>query len=309
MIAHHRIFLFTGPGLGPVIAAFVDHRAGFRWNLRVQAIFVAVITIACILLVPETGAPVLKQKKEAPKEGQAQPSKRAFFTATIKSALFGPFNWLFTEPVVAVICIYLSLLYGILYGFFEVFPYVFGEIRHWSEESVGLIFISLLVGFFGAVFVIAVPQQRYETIVRGNLQDGVTFPPEAKLHQMLWASLLPPIGLFIFAWTAPFPHVHWIGASVGMAVFALGMMVIFTSLIPYLVLYAGPEAPLVLAAGTCARASFGAGFPLFSLQMYEKLTVQGASSLLAGLALILVPFPFILIRYGPALRAKSRRAM
>lgn len=249
-----------------------------------------------------------KQEASKEKEGQVEPSKRAFVVATIKRALIGPFKWLLTEPVVAVICVYLSLLYGILYGFFEVFPYVFGDIRHWSEESVGLIFISLLVGFFGALFVIAVPQQRYEFKIRARLEKGQTFPPEAKLQQMLWAAALPPIGLFIFAWTAPFPHVHWIGPAIGMAVFALGMMVIFTSLIPYLVLYAGPEAPLVLAAGTCTRASFGAGFPLFSLQMYKKLTVQGASSLLAGLALLLVPFPFILIRYGPALRAKSRRA-
>jgi DHA1 family multidrug resistance protein-like MFS transporter len=218
-------------------------------------------------------------------------------------------NCTHAEPVVLVVCIYLSLLYGILYGFFSVFPYVFGQIRHWSQESVGLIFISLLVGFFGALVVIAGPQQRYETKLRASLPEGGPLPPEAKLRQMLWAAFLPPIGLFIFGWTAPFPHVHWIAPSIGMALFALGMMVIFTSLIPYLVAYAGMEAPLALAAGTCTRATFGAGFPLFSLQMYKVLSVQGASSLLAGLAMLLLPFPFILIKYGPALRARSPRAV
>jgi DHA1 family multidrug resistance protein-like MFS transporter len=89
---------FDGPGLGPVIAGFVDHRAGFRWNLRIQAIFVAVTTAACILFVPETGTPLLKQKAsaESGRDGQAAPSKRAFVVATCKTAIFGPFSWLVT---------------------------------------------------------------------------------------------------------------------------------------------------------------------------------------------------------------------
>jgi DHA1 family multidrug resistance protein-like MFS transporter len=200
---------------------------------------------------------------------------------------------------VLVICIYLSLLYGVLYAFFEVF----------SEESTGLVFISLLVGFFFAVPVIGVWQQRYEARLRASLPQGAPFPPEAKLQQTLWAGALPPIGLFIFAWTAPFPHVHWIAPCFGMFAFAWGMMIVFTSLIPYLVAYAGRDAPLALAAGTCTRAAFGAAFPLFSLQMYKAMTVQGASSMLAGVTLLLVPFPWILKKYGPALRARSSRAV
>lgn len=213
-----------------------------------------------------------------------------------------------SEPVVTLICIYLSLLYGLLYAFFELFPYTFEGIRHWSEESTGLIFISLLIGFFGSFFVMGVLQLRYETKERAKLPSGSQLPPEAKLQQMLWAAFLPPMGLFIFAWTAPFRDVHWIAPAIGMALFALGMMVIFTSLIPYLVAYSGKEAPLALAASTFTRAAFGCVFPLFTLQMYRRLTVQGATSLLAGISLLLVPMPWVMRRYGAALRARSRRA-
>lgn len=230
------------------------------------------------------------------------------------SSLEGCTDRLFTfsllaEPVVTLICIYLSLLYGILYGFFEVFPYTFVGIRRWSEESTGLIFISLLVGFFCSFYVMGVLQLKHERKARGKLPDGVPLPPEEKLHQMLWAAFLPPVGLFIFAWTAPFRDVHWIAPAIGMAVFALGMMVIFTSLIPYLVAYSGREAALALAASTFTRAAFGCGFPLFTLQMYDALTVQGATSLLAGISLLLVPMPWVITKYGAALRAKSRRAL
>ncbi|PWN86772.1 MFS general substrate transporter, partial [Acaromyces ingoldii] len=322
----YALAAFGGPGLGPVIAAFVDHRAGFRWNLRMQAIFVAICTVACFLCIPQLGTPALWQKNIGTGESK---KKSSFIWATCKRALLGPFVWLATgkrssrcqrtactvlyinnlartEPVVLVICIYLSLLYGILYGFFEVFPYVFRDIRQWSGESTGLIFISLLVGFFAAVVVVLVPQRLHEKKVYAMQADG-KMPPETKLQQMLWAGALPPIGLFIFAWTAPFTSVHWFGAAFGMALFALGMMVIFTALIPYLVAYAGSEAPLALAASTFTRAAFGASFPLFSVQMYKGMTVQGASSMLAGLALLLVPLPWVLKKYGPKLRAKSRR--
>jgi DHA1 family multidrug resistance protein-like MFS transporter len=179
------------------------------------------------------------------------------------------------------ICIYLSILYAILYAFFEVFPLVFLGIRHFSEESNGLIFISLLIGFFFAVAAIVARQQPYEAGLRAKLPPGAPLPPEAKLQQALWAAFCPPIGLFIFAWTAPFPHIHWAAPCVGILLFGMGMMVIFTSLIPYIVGYSGRHAPLPLAAATATRAALGAGFPLFTIQMYKAITVQGATSLLA----------------------------
>ena len=49
----------------------------------------------------------------------------------------------------------------------------------------------------------------------------------------------------------------------------------------------------------------GAGFPLFGEQMFTYLGTQWAASLLAFLAILLVPIPFILERYGRALRLRS----
>ena len=49
----------------------------------------------------------------------------------------------------------------------------------------------------------------------------------------------------------------------------------------------------------------GAGFPLFGMQMYHRLGNEWATSLLAFLALLLIPIPFVLARYGFRLRKKS----
>lgn len=306
---------FGGPGLGPTIAGFVDHRAGFRWNLRVQAIYIAFSTIVCYFFVPETHHPILQRRAaeedEKNRTGQVAVTMSArqsvnIFLTSMKTVLRRPFVWLVKEPAVAVTCFYLSLLYGVLYAFFPVFPLVFTGIRKFSEESTGLSFLALVIGFTTAFLLLFVLQEPYIARLAASSTPKGKFMPEARLRQALWGCTLPPIGLFIFAWTAPFPHVHWIAPMIGMTLYALGMMIMFTALIPYLVDYGGPEAALVMAASSFTRSAFAAGFPLFTVQMYDAMTVQGATSLLAGITLLLMPLPWFLHRYGSKLRANSR---
>lgn len=46
-----------------------------------------------------------------------------------------------------LVSLYLSILYGILYGFFETFSVVFVEIRGFETTSYGLTYIALGLGF------------------------------------------------------------------------------------------------------------------------------------------------------------------
>ena len=49
-----------------------------------------------------------------------------------------------------LVSIYLSVLYGILYGFFEAFTIVYLEIRGFESTSYGLTYIALGLGFLFA---------------------------------------------------------------------------------------------------------------------------------------------------------------
>lgn len=60
-----------------------------------------------------------------------------------------------------------------------------------------------------------------------------------------------------------------------------------------------------LAGLGLVRNVAGAGFPLFGEQMFTYLGNQWAASLLAFLAILLIPIPFILERNGRALRLRS----
>lgn len=64
----------------------------------------------------------------------------------------------------------------------------------------------------------------------------------------------------------------------------------------------------VLAANAVLRSCFGAAFPLFTTYMYRNLGIHWASSIPAFLALLCVPFPFVLYKYGPAIRKRCKYA-
>ena len=56
------------------------------------------------------------------------------------------------------------------------------------------------------------------------------------------------------------------------------------------------------------RALAGGAFPLFSTQMFNRLTIQGGCSLLGGLAILLIPVTLTFYLYGDRLRKKSQMA-
>lgn len=61
-----------------------------------------------------------------------------------------------------------------------------------------------------------------------------------------------------------------------------------------------------IAGNTFMRSLAGAGFPLFAVQMYDRLGVAWASSLLAFLCLAMVPIPILFYIHGKKIRALSK---
>lgn len=78
-------------------------------------------------------------------------------------------------------------------------------------------------------------------------------------------------------------------------------------LVGVMLYYAEHAFLLILKRGT-NTCCITAAFPLFGIQMYQKLGYQWASSLLAFLAVAMMPFPYIFFKYGKRIRGKSRFA-
>ena len=60
-----------------------------------------------------------------------------------------------------------------------------------------------------------------------------------------------------------------------------------------------------MAANGLLRYTFGAAFPLFTLQMYEKLGIDWATSLLGFITIVLMPIPWVLYKFGRSIRSRS----
>lgn len=205
--------------------------------------------------------------------------------------------------------LYLSLIYSILYIFFFAFPIVFGELYNFSLGSIGLSFLSILIGMLASFFTI-LPYQK-KLYLRATAEAdaaGHEVPPEARLPVMMVGSIALPIGLFIFAWTS-YPHVFWIGPMFGGGIFGWAMISIYVGANSYVIDAFTTYAASAMAAKTFMSRVAGASVPMFVDQYYQSaIGINWASAVIGFTALIMVPIPFIFYKYGSRIRAASKKA-
>ena len=97
--------------------------------------------------------------------------------------------------------------------------------------------------------------------------------PEHRLYSALAGSIFIPIGLFWYAWEAHRGG-HWAALVASGITFGFGSFSLFLSTLTYLVnTYVAGFAASALAANGILRFAFSVVFPLFTVQMYNKLGV------------------------------------
>lgn len=304
---------FLGPVLGPIIGGFLGMNAGWRWIMGFLAACSGAVWIICTLMIPETYVPVLLRRradKLTKITGNVYRSKieidqgKASLKNSFRVALFRPWVLLFREPIVFLLSLNMAIIYGTLYMMFAAFPIVYQVDRGWNQGIGGLAFLGIAVGMLVATVYFVFDNKRYIQVEEAH--DGFA-PPEARLRPCLIASVAIPIGLFWFAWTN-YPSIHFMVSLAAGVPFGFGMVLVFLSIMNYLIDTYTIFAASVLAANSVLRSLFGAAFPLFTTYMYNKLGIHWASCVPAFLALACVPFPFLLFKYGPTIRKGCRFA-
>ncbi|QSZ30605.1 hypothetical protein DSL72_000162 [Monilinia vaccinii-corymbosi] len=304
---------FLGPAIGPIVGGFLGESQGWRWVEGLMAIFTGALWIIGGLTIPETYSPVILRRranKMSSMTGKVYKSKievdygSKSLSAEFKTALSRPWVLLFTEPIVFLLSLYMAIIYGTLYMMFGAFPIVYQVERGWSPGIGGLVFCGVAIGIIAAVLYSVWDNKRYNaTAARHNNAA----PPEARLPPAIIGSICLPVGLFWFAWTNS-PEVHWIVSIIATVPFGFGMVLVFLSIMNYLIDSYVIYAASVLAASSVIRSLFGAAFPLFTTYMYQNLGIHWASSIPAFLALACVPFPYLFYKYGEPIRMKCKFA-
>lgn len=296
-----------------MIGGFLGEKAGWVWVQGFLATFAGIIWAVEGLVIPETYGPVLLRKRAAllskltgkvyiSKIDHERPkvtNKEAFSTA-----LGRPWILLCSEPIVLLLSIYMAIVYGTLYLMFGAFPIIYQEQRGWSQGVASLPFLSVLTGMMLALIYNIWDNQRYKRI---HVKCHGFAPPEARLPPSMIGGIAVPIGLFWFAWTNQ-ASLHWSVSVIASAPFGFGMVLVFLSIMSYLIDSYTIFAASALAANSIIRSCFGAVFPLFTTYMYHNLGIHWASCVPAFLALACVPFPFLLYRYGPGIRRRCKFA-
>lgn len=89
--------------------------------------------------------------------------------------------------------------------------------------------------------------------------------------------------------------------------FGIGNLTIFISVTTYLLdVYQAKNGASAVAANGILRYSFGAIFPLFTVQMYQTMGIRGAGSVFAGVSCLLMPLPWVFFWKGKELRMRSK---
>ncbi|KAG5645832.1 hypothetical protein DXG03_005173 [Asterophora parasitica] len=331
---------FLGPG--PIVGGFVAQNPHLGWHFNFWLIFLfSVITLVIgYFATPETYGPVLLRKRAAKLSAASNGivhyvsthdmHRSRSFLNVMRVNLSRPFGestsahyfrqhvvdhqyvvFIATEPIVLLLAIYISIMYGTLYALFSGFPIVFQHHRGFTPGQSGLAFLGVGVGI-----TLGVASQSYQDkLYRRAMDNGPSgrAPPEARLHTAIMGGILIPIGLFWFAWTST-PSIHWIVPILAGIPFGAGVAQILQSLTTYLM----DTYPLYFASSIAAtivlRSCCGAAFPLFSPTMFKALGDEWAMSVFAFLALVCTPIPilffiFVLQKYGSWIRSKSRVAV
>lgn len=308
--------VFIGPVFGPIIGGFVTQSyLGWRWVFWVMIIFAAVCWLVLIIFLPETFAPVLLMRKakrlrkldpEANKNLYAPHEKSDWSIGGIAHrTLLRPFQILTQEPILVLITIYLSIVYGILYGLFEAVPIIFEMKRGFNLGESGLIFIAVGLGTTIGGIINVFMSLRYKSLTPfwHNLP-----PPEERLWGSMIAGPVLVAGAFWFGWTGEYASVPWYVPALALIPIGISFTLVFISLLAYIVDCYTVYAASALAANTIVRSAVGAAFPLFVRSMYLGLGANWASSLLGFVALVLTPFPYIFYVYGSKIRSWSKFA-
>lgn len=313
VVSIFSLTVFLGPILTPVYSSYIVQYTTWRWVQYVAGIYAGLCTIAICFLYDESHHPIILCKKAQymrEKSGNwgiyaahelLSLDIKDIFTKTIAR----PLKMLRKEPILLLMTVYNTFVYGILYLMLEAYPYIFEIKKHFYKNG-ELPYIGLIIGmsFFSAMMIYFL-EPKYITAVTKN--NGKPCPEERLIGMMISGPIFT-IGIFWLMWTGNYDSVPWIVPTIGGAFIGFGLIGIFLTSFNYLI-----DAYLLLAASAIAgntflRSGFGASFPLFAGYMLKGMGVNWAGLLLGLFSAVLIPVPFLFYKYGKWLRQKSSYA-
>jgi DHA1 family multidrug resistance protein-like MFS transporter len=306
---------YCGPALGPLLSGFAVTAENWRWSLW-EIFWAACPTLILMFaLLPETSTPNLLLRRAARLRkltgdnrlmSQSEiDQKNLNPTAVFIDALIKPLEITIKDPAIAFVNVYTALVYGIYYSFFEVFPLVYPVYYGFSIGLIGVVFLCILVacGLGVAVYVAYLKFYMIPDILKNGFRAQ-----EHRLVPALFAAFGPPIGLFIFAWTAR-EDITWVAPTIGIVVYGATVFIVMQCIFTYVPMSYPQYAASLFAGNDFLRSALACGSILFARPLFINLGVDRGVSLLGGLSTLGIIGMFGLWIFGAKLRARSKFAV
>lgn len=194
--------VFTGPLLAPSIGGYiVDSHLGWRWTMYITAMMGFLSLGLCALFLEETYPPQILVAKAAVLRRRTgnhfihakQEEIEVDLREMLEKNFSRPMRLLFREPIILLLSIYMSFVYGILYLFLTAYPLVFQGVHGFSAGPSGLCFFGMIIGELIAGIVVLLQQPWYQRKLTAN--NGVPIP-EWRLPSIIAGGFAFCIGIF-----------------------------------------------------------------------------------------------------------------
>lgn len=301
-----------GPVAGPVIGGYLTQNEGWRWAFWLSAITGGICELAFLAFFRETYRPtILRKKARALREETGNRNLRCKYDndnfetgwGVLRRAIVRPAQMLVNSPIVALLAIYVSVVYGFCYILLTTLTEVFEATYGFTQGEAGLAYLGLSLGMVTGVLLCAATSDWW--LKRQAAVHGGQMKPEYRLPPMVLGGVLIPGGLFLYGWTARY-HVFFLVPMLGTATLGFGFFVTTIPLNAYLVDAYRVHAASAIAATIVLRCIVGAVLPLAGPPLYNSLGYGWGNSLLGFVALVFLPVPMLFMRFGERIRTRAR---
>jgi hypothetical protein len=193
-------------------------------------------------------------------------------------------------------CVYIAVLYGLLYVLFTTFTKVSEDQYNFSTGAIGLSFLGSGIGMLLGLTYSGVLS---DNAIKRKIKQGLHTIPEDQLPWYLVGpgALAIPVGLFVYGWATD-KQILWVVPQIGTAVTGFGIIIIMVCIQMYLVDAFTIHPASATAACTVLRNLAGALLPLCGLKLYAERGLGWGNSLLGFIALGLAPIPILIHLLG-----------
>lgn len=198
---------FTGPILGQIIGSFIPGTLGWRWLEWIMLIMGGLILVLVTVLQPETYGNLLLEWKAAALRAQTGNSRyKAPMELRSESlgrrlmvAVYRTFVWSYSELIIILMGLYLSVIYIVLFTFLEGYAFIFGDTYSLSQGLTSIAWTGMLIGVLLVSCIVPVVYSWTSREYRSTSR----IRPETRLwYAMLGGAPAVPVSLFWMGWTS-----------------------------------------------------------------------------------------------------------